>query len=58
MELKEFQLQAVKSLFEAMGKPSRDIVLKSPTGSGYADFGVICKIDTIFKLYEFAYMGE
>ncbi len=34
MELKEFQLQAVKSLFEAMGKPSRDIVLKSPTGSG------------------------
>ena len=34
MELKEFQLQAVKSLFEAMEKPSRDIVLKSPTGSG------------------------
>ncbi len=34
MELKEFQLQAVKSLFEAMDKPARDIVLKSPTGSG------------------------
>lgn len=34
MELKEFQLQAVKSLFEAMDKSSRDIVLKSPTGSG------------------------
>ena len=34
MELKEFQLQAVKSLFEAMDKPTRDIVLKSPTGSG------------------------
>ena len=34
MELKEFQLQAVKSLFEAMETPTRDIVLKSPTGSG------------------------
>ena len=34
MILKEFQLQAVKSLFEAMDKPTRDIVLKSPTGSG------------------------
>ena len=34
MELKEFQLQAVKMLFEAMEKPVRDIVLKSPTGSG------------------------
>ena len=34
MKLKEFQLQAVKSLFEAMEKPARDIVLKSPTGSG------------------------
>lgn len=34
MELKEFQLKAVKSLFEAMDKPTRDIVLKSPTGSG------------------------
>lgn len=34
MELKEFQLQAVKSLFEAMDKPTRDIILKSPTGSG------------------------
>ncbi len=34
MELKEFQLNAVKSLFEAMEKPSRDIILKSPTGSG------------------------
>lgn len=34
MELKEFQLKAVKSLFEAMDKPVRDIILKSPTGSG------------------------
>lgn len=34
MELKEFQLAAVKSLFEAMDKPARDIILKSPTGSG------------------------
>lgn len=34
MELKQFQISAVSSLFEAMGKPSRDIVLKSPTGSG------------------------
>ena len=34
MKLKEFQLQAVKSLFEAMEGPARDIVLKSPTGSG------------------------
>lgn len=34
MELKEFQLKAVKSLFEAMEKPARDVILKSPTGSG------------------------
>ena len=34
MELKEFQLAAVNSLFEAMDKPVRDIILKSPTGSG------------------------
>lgn len=34
MELKEFQLNTVKSLFEAMDKPARDIILKSPTGSG------------------------
>ncbi|MFV0496725.1 MAG: DEAD/DEAH box helicase family protein [Candidatus Fimivivens sp.] len=34
MELKEFQLTAVKSLFEAMDKPIQDIILKSPTGSG------------------------
>ncbi len=34
MELKEFQLNAVKSLFEAMAIPTRDIILKSPTGSG------------------------
>ncbi len=34
MELKEFQLTAVRSLFEAMDKPARDIILKSPTGSG------------------------
>ena len=34
MELKEFQLNAVKSLFEAMAIPTCDIILKSPTGSG------------------------
>lgn len=34
MELKEFQLRAVKDLFKAMESPARDIVLKSPTGSG------------------------
>ena len=34
MVLKEFQLNAVKSLFEAMASPARDIILKSPTGSG------------------------
>ena len=34
MKLKDFQLNAVKSLFEAMDKPARDIILKSPTGSG------------------------
>lgn len=34
MELKEFQLKAVKDLFVAMKTPARDIVLKSPTGSG------------------------
>lgn len=34
MKLKEFQLNAVKLLFEAMDKPARDIILKSPTGSG------------------------
>ena len=34
MKLREFQLKAVKDLFEAMDKPNRDIILKSPTGSG------------------------
>lgn len=34
MQLKEFQLHAVKALFEAMDTPVRDIILKSPTGSG------------------------
>lgn len=34
MNLKNFQLDAVKSLFEAMETPTRDIILKSPTGSG------------------------
>jgi type III restriction enzyme len=34
VQLKNFQLSAVKSLFEAMEKPARDIILKSPTGSG------------------------
>lgn len=34
MKLKEFQLDAVKSLFDAIDSPARDIILKSPTGSG------------------------
>ena len=34
MTLKDFQLTAVKSLFEAMEGEARDIILKSPTGSG------------------------
>lgn len=34
MELKEFQLAAVKHLFDAMDSPARDVILKSPTGSG------------------------
>ena len=34
MKLKGFQLDAVKSLFDAMDSPARDIILKSPTGSG------------------------
>lgn len=34
MQLKEFQLNAVKSLFEKMENSTRDIILKSPTGSG------------------------
>lgn len=34
MKLKIFQLEAVKSLFNAMDTLTRDIILKSPTGSG------------------------
>lgn len=34
MKLKEFQLEAVKKLFEVMETSARDIILKSPTGSG------------------------
>lgn len=34
MELKMFQKTAVKRLFEAMDTSARDIILKSPTGSG------------------------
>ena len=34
MQLKEFQLEAVKKLFESMETPVRDIILQSPTGSG------------------------
>jgi len=34
MELKQFQMQAVRALFDAMELSARDIVLKSPTGSG------------------------
>ena len=34
MELKEFQAGAIRQLLDAIGGPSRNIVLKSPTGSG------------------------
>lgn len=34
MQLKNFQLRAVKALFEAMDSPAQDVILKSPTGSG------------------------
>ena len=49
VQLKKFQLAAVKSLFEAMDKPTRDIILKSPTGSGknnysYLFYAPVCAI--------------
>ena len=34
MTLKTFQSNAVKLLLESMDEPRRDIILKSPTGSG------------------------
>ena len=34
MTLKRFQSNAVKHLLESMDEPRRDIILKSPTGSG------------------------
>ena len=34
IELMQFQLKAIKDLLEAMETPCRDIILKSPTGSG------------------------
>lgn len=34
MDLKNFQIDAIAQLNDAMGKSGRDIVLKSPTGSG------------------------
>ena len=34
MDLKNFQIDAIAALNEAMGKNARDVVLKSPTGSG------------------------
>ena len=34
MDLKNFQIDAIVQLNDAMGKSGRDIVLKSPTGSG------------------------
>lgn len=34
MDLKNFQIDAIAQLCDAMGKSGRDIVLKSPTGSG------------------------
>ena len=34
INLANFQLRAIKSLLEAMDEPCREIILKSPTGSG------------------------
>ena len=34
IELMQFQLKAIKDLLESMEEPQRDIILKSPTGSG------------------------
>ena len=34
IDLMQFQLKAIKELLEAMETPCRDIILKSPTGSG------------------------
>ena len=34
INLMQFQLKAIKDLLEGMEKPQRDIILKSPTGSG------------------------
>ena len=34
INLMQFQLKAIKALLESMEKPCRDIILKSPTGSG------------------------
>lgn len=34
IELMQFQLRAIKALLESMEEPCRDIILKSPTGSG------------------------
>lgn len=34
INLAEFQLKAIKQLLESMDEPCRDIILKSPTGSG------------------------
>ena len=43
MELKMFQKTAVKHLFEAMDTSARDIILKSPTGSGKTIIHAECK---------------
>ena len=34
IDLMQFQLKAIKALLESMEEPCRDIILKSPTGSG------------------------
>ena len=34
IDLMQFQLKAIKALLESMEEPQRDIILKSPTGSG------------------------
>lgn len=34
INLMQFQLRAIKTLMEGMDEPARDIILKSPTGSG------------------------
>ena len=49
MELKTFQLRSVRALFDAMELSVRDIILKSPTGSGKTIILTHLCISTVFQ---------